>query len=92
MKAKKKNTKHGELWIKIRDFIKLIIKNSDDYDEKCMKIKFNSNEELPLNTTIKIPTMTIVVRVVFYENKNIIHKFFLDKCLYKIQTLKIKTN
>ena len=65
MKAKKKNTKHGELWIKIRDFIKLIIKNSDDYDEKCMKIKFNSNEELTLSKTIKIPTMTIIVKAVF---------------------------
>ena len=65
------------MWSKIRNLIRSITKNSDDYDEKCMKIKFNSNEELPLNTTIKIPTMTIVVKAVFYENKNIIHKFFL---------------
>ena len=26
-----------------------IIKNSDDYDEKYMKIKFNSDDELTLN-------------------------------------------
>ena len=31
-----------------------------------MKIKFNS--ELPLKRTIEIPTMTKVVRAVFYEN------------------------
>ena len=27
-----------------------------------MKIKFNSNDKLPLNKTIEIPTITIVVR------------------------------
>ena len=36
-----------------------------------MKIKFNSECELPLNTTIEIPSMIIVVRAVFHEsNKN----------------------
>ena len=40
--------------------IRLITKNSDDYDEKYMKIKFNSDYELPLNKTIEIPSMTIV--------------------------------
>ena len=33
-----------------------------------MKIKFNSGEELPLNKTLKIPSMMIVVRAVFHEN------------------------
>ena len=40
-----------------------------------MKIKFNSDNELPLNKTIEISTMTIVVRAVYHEN-NIILKFF----------------
>ena len=42
-------------------------KNSDDY-EKYMKIKFNSGGKLPLNKTIEIPSMIIVVRAVFREN------------------------
>ena len=33
-----------------------------------MKIKFNSENELPLNKTIEINSMTIVVRAVFHEN------------------------
>ena len=33
-----------------------------------MKIKFNSDDELPLNRMIEIPTMTIVVRAIFHEN------------------------
>ena len=45
-----------------------ITKNSDDYDEKYMKIKFNLDDELSLNKTTEISTMTIVVRAIFYEN------------------------
>ena len=30
-----------------------------------MKIKFNSDEDLPLNKTIEILSMTIVVRAIF---------------------------
>ena len=42
-----------------------------------MKIKFNSDDELPLNKTIEIPSMTIVVRAIFLESiKSIIHKYF----------------
>ena len=33
-----------------------------------MKIEFNLDDELPLNKTIKIPSMVIVVRSVFQEN------------------------
>ena len=35
---------------------------------KNMKIKFDSNDELPLNKKIKIPVMVIVVTAVFHEN------------------------
>ena len=38
MKAKKKIKKYEELWSKIRDLIRSITENSDDYDEKYMKI------------------------------------------------------
>ena len=33
-----------------------------------MKIKFDSDDDLPLNKTIEIPTVTTVVRSVFHEN------------------------
>ena len=65
MKAKKK---YEELWNKIRDLIRSITKNLNDYDEKYMKIKFDSDDNLPLNKTTEIPIMTMVVRTVFHEN------------------------
>ena len=68
--SKEKIKKYEELWSKIRDLIRSVTKNSDDYDEKYMKIKFNSDDELPLNKVIEIPTITIVLRAVFHENSS----------------------
>ena len=72
------------MWSKIRDLIRSITKKSDNYDEKYIKIKFNSDDELPLNKTIEIPSMTIVVRAVFHENNKYYAQIFLDECLYKV--------
>ena len=82
---KKNNVKYKELCSKIRDLIMSITKNSDDYDENYMKIKLNlDDDELPLNKTIEIPSMAIVVRAVFDVNGKYHPQIFLDECLYKI--------
>ena len=75
---------YEELWSKIRDLIRSRTKNPDDYDEKHMKIKFNSDDELPLNKMIEIATITIVVTAFFHENNIYYQQAFVDKCLYKI--------
>ena len=67
--------KYEEMWSKMRDLIRSITKNSDGYDEKYMKIKFDSNDDLPLNKTIEIYYVKIVVRAIFMKITNIIHKF-----------------
>ena len=85
--SKEKTKKYKELWIKIRDLIRSITKKLDDYDEKYMKIKFNSNDELPLNKTIEINSMTIVVRAVFRENNRYYPQVFLDEYLYKLKII-----
>ena len=38
--------------------------NLDNYDEKYMKIKFVSDDNLPLNKTTEIPIVTIAIRTV----------------------------
>ena len=42
----KDTLKYEELWNKIRDIIRSKTNNSDDYDEKNIKIKFNSYDGL----------------------------------------------
>ena len=39
--SKEKIKQYEELWSQIRDLIRSITKNADDYDEKYIKIKFN---------------------------------------------------
>ena len=80
--SKEKIKKYEELWIKIRDLIRSVTKKSDDYDKKYIKIKFDSDDKVPLNKTIEIPIMIIVVRVIFYENNKYYQQVFLDECLY----------
>ena len=78
---KEKIKKDKELWSKIRDLIRSMTENSNAYDEKYMKIKFNSDNELPLNKMIEIPNMIIVVGAVFHENNKYYPQVFLDECL-----------
>ena len=40
--------KYGKLWNKNRDIIRSITNDWDNYDKKNMKIKFNSDDDLPL--------------------------------------------
>ena len=78
---------NNELNKKWRIKIKLKIyktKNSDDHDEKYMKIKFNFDDELSLNKMIEIHSMVMAVRAVFHENNKYYLKVFLDVCLYKL--------
>ena len=65
-KKKEEIKKYEKLWIKIRDLIRSITKSSDDYDKKYMKIKFNSDDELPLKKMMETPSMIIVVWAVFH--------------------------
>ena len=51
-KGEEINGKYKELLGKIRDLIRTITENPDDYDEKYIKIKFNYDDELPLNKII----------------------------------------
>ena len=40
-----------------------------------MKIKFNSGDDLPLKKSLKFHAMTIIIRSVFENDGNTIHKF-----------------
>ena len=45
-----------------------------------MKIKFNLDDELPLNKKIEIPSMIVVVRAIFLENNICYPQVFVDEC------------
>ena len=78
----KEMIKNEDLWCEIGDLIRLTTKNSEDYDEKYMKI--NSDDELPLNKTIEIHNATIVVTAVFNGNKKYYLQVLLVEYLYEL--------
>ena len=81
---KEKIKTYEELWIKIRNLIRSVNKKSDDYDEQYIKIKLNSDNKLPLNQTIEIPVMVIVIRAIFMKSSKYYPQVFLDECLHKM--------
>ena len=57
--------KYSDVFNGIRDKIKEINSNECDYEKDYMKIKFNSDDDLPLNKSLKFCLMTITIRYVF---------------------------
>ena len=46
-----------------------------------MKIKFNSDDDLPLNKPLKFHIMTITIRSVFEDGKLYLQLFLDDTCM-----------
>ena len=49
-----------------------------------MKMKFNWDDEAPLNNMLELPSMTIVVRSAFHENMKYYPKILFNECLQKL--------
>ena len=48
-----------------------------------MDIKFNL-DDIPLNKTLELHNMIMVIRSIFHEGNEYYLQVFLDKCLYKL--------
>ena len=58
--------KYADVWDGIKNKIKAINGGKEnDYGKDYMKIKFNSDDDLPLNKPLKLHAMTIIIRSVF---------------------------
>ena len=70
--------------------IKEIIKKTNNYnqqlkyDDNYMKIKFNTDDNIPLNKIIHFPTITIIIRSITKKDDKHYPQFFLDDCLYEV--------
>ena len=76
--------KYNDVFNGIRDKIKEINSDECDYEKDYMKIKFNSDDDLPLNKSLKFRLMTITIRHVFEEDGKLYPQVFLDDTLYEL--------
>ena len=77
--------KYAEVWRRIKYQIKKINNGSvGEYAKDYMKIKFDSDDNLPLNKILKFLELTIFIRNIFEKDGKCYPEIFLDDCLYEI--------
>ena len=76
--------KYNDVFNGIRDKIKKISGDECDYEKDYMKIKFNSDDDLPLKKQLKFHNMTITIRSVFEEDGKLYPQVSLDDTLYEL--------
>ena len=68
--------------------IKYRINNIDGsevvYEKDYMKIKFLSDDDIPLNKMIYFPTVTVIIRCVFKQNGLYYPQVYLHDCLHQV--------
>ena len=60
--------KYADVWNGIKNKTNTINSGESDYVKHYTKIKFNSDDDLPLNKPLKFHAMTIIIRSVFEED------------------------
>ena len=88
------------MWMKIKKFKKnikkfrkllkkklkrLMVAKKINMKKDYMKIRFKSNDDLPLNKPMKLRILTIIIRSVISEDCKFYPQLFLDKALYELQ-------
>ena len=72
------------------DGINEIIKKINDYsqtikyDDNYMKIRFITDDNIPLNEIIYFPTITIIIRSITQKDGKYYPQLVLDECLYEV--------
>ena len=55
-----------------------------EYGQDFKQIKFDTDDNLPLNKQLKLHILTIIVRCVIEENGKFYLQVYLDECLYEL--------
>ena len=76
--------KYDDVFNGIRSKSKKISDDECDYEKDYMKIKFNPDDDLPLNKQLKFHNMVITIRSVFEEDGKLYPQVFLDDTLYEL--------
>ena len=76
--------KYNQVFDGIKYHIKKINNNDSKYNKNYMKIKFNTNDDIPLNKESYFPTITIIISYVFEKHGKYYLQVYLNECLYQV--------
>ena len=68
--------KYNYVFNGIRDKVKEVRSDECNYEKDYIKIKFNSDDDLPLNKQLKFHNMTITIKSVFEEDGKLYPQVF----------------
>ena len=77
--------KYSEVWSGIKDCIEGINDSKlGEYDNDYMKIKFNSDDDIPLNKQLNFLRLAVIIRNIFEKDGKYYPQVFLDDFLYEV--------
>ena len=76
--------KYNQVFNGIKYQINKIDGSDAKYDKNYMKIKFSSDDYIPLNKVLYLPTITVTIRSVFEKDGIYYRQVYLDDCLYQV--------
>ena len=76
--------KYNDVWNGIKNKVKEVSDSECDYEKDYMEIKFNSDDNLPLNKPLEFRLMTITIKSVFEEGGKLYPQPFLHDTLYEL--------
>ena len=74
--------KYEEVFSRIKSEIKTTEKLF--YEKHYTRIGVNTDDDLPLNKSLKFPTLAIIIRCVFQKDENSYAQIYLDKCFHEL--------
>ena len=75
---------YDDVFSGIMSKIKKIDDDCIEHTKGYKKIKFNSDDNLPLNKTLKFHSITVTIRYVISEDNKLYRQVFLDEALYSL--------
>ena len=77
--------KYAELWDRIKNEIETINGGKKgEYGKDFMKIRFNTDDNLPQTKLLELHMLTIIARCIFEEDGKFYAQLYLDNCLYEV--------
>ena len=77
--------KYEEVFSGIKSEIETINSGEEMYYEKNYdKIGADTDDDVPLNKSLNVPSLTIIIRCIFQNGKKLCPEIYLDECLHEL--------
>ena len=74
---------HESVWSEIRSEIKRF-NGGVFYEKSYWKVGINTEDDLPLNESLKFLTLTVNINLVLQENNKLYPQIYFDECFYEL--------